>query len=498
MGRGSASQEKSFRKEAGLITKVVPKIRWFCGLCHMQFRSQVGFNKHCAHPEHLRRELVAIERVRNHQIKEYCVDEFSKKFEVAFCKYVHDLAPQLLEAHEVYRTLVPNDRAMKRLQETCWGTLGRFCAYLREHGALKAFKTDHGWRVQVPQEMLADGSDDDAGEGAREAPARPIRTRWDAVAGARSLWPAASRRRVDDADGGAAAATAAAKAVAGNLKRDEDCRVQAAGCSEENTSTARSNRTPVAFTIGCNHASRRRTAATSTSSDLNASGIVVDGICARSGNVATATTASVPAAGVFATAALSSPAAVVVEDTTTSGTFGGNGHERPDSSACGARTWVRAGLVVKVLTLSRCKAVVEALVDGGRARVRPLTLPAATRAAASGTAVTTAMSTTAAPTTAISISTPHDGESSSPTVTFEVDVKKLETVIPALGREVLLCGAPGIPHDGALGILIAVHEERFCVDVRLRGVDGTDGALVTGVPYEGVCKIHDRGVFEKV
>jgi len=179
----------------------IPNIRWFCALCQFQCKSQVGFTKHCKHPEHMQKEFVAISRIQTGRETVYDIDSFSDKFKQAFISFVIDRTPLPFMAHDVYRKLVPNDRPMKRIQETCWGTLGRFCAHLREHGDLKTWKSDHGWHVQdvaVPPESSEPWSADPENTTSREAPARPQRTAWNAVRKDDSL-SSAKRRRTDDA-----------------------------------------------------------------------------------------------------------------------------------------------------------------------------------------------------------------------------------------------------------------------------------------------------------
>eukprot|EP00421_Protoceratium_reticulatum_P021016 CAMPEP_0168392308 /NCGR_PEP_ID=MMETSP0228-20121227/18431_1 /TAXON_ID=133427 /ORGANISM="Protoceratium reticulatum, Strain CCCM 535 (=CCMP 1889)" /LENGTH=148 /DNA_ID=CAMNT_0008405645 /DNA_START=209 /DNA_END=652 /DNA_ORIENTATION=- len=146
---GGPVQERQFRKQAGLVTKVIPKIRWFCGLCQRQCKSQVGFTKHCKHPEHLQHELQAISRIQAGQARQHDLDAFSQQFKDAFVGIVTEKHPLVVYAHDVYKQMVPRDRAMKRMQETCWETLGSFCAHLRGEGRLRAWKTDRGWRLRL-------------------------------------------------------------------------------------------------------------------------------------------------------------------------------------------------------------------------------------------------------------------------------------------------------------------------------------------------------------
>lgn len=58
---------------------------------------------------------------------------------------------------------------------------------------------------------------------------------------------------------------------------------------------------------------------------------------------------------------------------------------------------------------------------------------------------------------------------------------QLETVIPQVGKAVLICGGA---HDGATGTLRKIDEVNFCVSVELGS-----GEHLKGVPYEDVCKV---------
>ena len=68
-----------------------------------------------------------------------------------------------------------------------------------------------------------------------------------------------------------------------------------------------------------------------------------------------------------------------------------------------------------------------------------------------------------------------------PGATLAVSEDKLETVIPAAGKNVMVCGGE---HKGRVGKLIAIDEESFSVSVTL-----LDGMEVQGLPYEHACKV---------
>eukprot|EP00658_Telonema_sp_P-2_P024346 TRINITY_DN19777_c0_g1_i1.p1 TRINITY_DN19777_c0_g1~~TRINITY_DN19777_c0_g1_i1.p1 ORF type:complete len:400 (-),score=117.69 TRINITY_DN19777_c0_g1_i1:47-1246(-) len=71
---------------------------------------------------------------------------------------------------------------------------------------------------------------------------------------------------------------------------------------------------------------------------------------------------------------------------------------------------------------------------------------------------------------------------------LEVQQKYLESVIPVIGKPVMVCAGE---HKGKRGILEAIDEENFCVGVKLRDT----GQVVTGLVYEHVCKYNHNTIF---
>ena len=62
----------------------------------------------------------------------------------------------------------------------------------------------------------------------------------------------------------------------------------------------------------------------------------------------------------------------------------------------------------------------------------------------------------------------------------KIDQEHLETVIPAIGREVTILKGK---HAGEIGEIKKVRIEDYCVDVELKS-----GAVLKRVPYENICK----------
>lgn len=71
--------------------------------------------------------------------------------------------------------------------------------------------------------------------------------------------------------------------------------------------------------------------------------------------------------------------------------------------------------------------------------------------------------------------------------TLKLDQAHLETVIPALGKHVLVVNGA---YRGLRAILEKLHEEKFCVRIRID--EGTlKGRVLDNVQYEDICKIHE-------
>lgn len=80
----------------------------------------------------------------------YYADDFSEAFERSFLRHlVTSKLGQRVRAHEAYRAINPDDRQHDVMKKTCWGTLGRFVADLRDRGEVEAWRDDDGWIVTV-------------------------------------------------------------------------------------------------------------------------------------------------------------------------------------------------------------------------------------------------------------------------------------------------------------------------------------------------------------
>jgi len=132
------------------------KLRWHCGLCGVWCKDGNGFRMHLEHPNHLARALEKEkeeEQRSDHVEARYCPDEYSEAFERSFLRYLatHRLGERV-KAHEAYREVNPDDRPHANMKKTCWGTLGRFVADLRERGEVWADREGNGWVLSVTED----------------------------------------------------------------------------------------------------------------------------------------------------------------------------------------------------------------------------------------------------------------------------------------------------------------------------------------------------------
>lgn len=72
--------------------------------------------------------------------------------------------------------------------------------------------------------------------------------------------------------------------------------------------------------------------------------------------------------------------------------------------------------------------------------------------------------------------------------TLEVHQQHLETVIPMVGKPVMVCSGA---HKGARGIVEAIDEKDFCLSVKLRD----SNEVVSELSYDAVCKYHHNNLF---
>jgi DNA/RNA-binding protein KIN17 len=67
-------------------------------------------------------------------------------------------------------------------------------------------------------------------------------------------------------------------------------------------------------------------------------------------------------------------------------------------------------------------------------------------------------------------------------------VAELETVLPAPGGAVRVLSGP---HAGCAAELVAIHEERFCAEVRLTSGRAA-GTVLPALEYEAICKVDPQ------
>lgn len=69
---------------------------------------------------------------------------------------------------------------------------------------------------------------------------------------------------------------------------------------------------------------------------------------------------------------------------------------------------------------------------------------------------------------------------------MKIDQNHLETVIPAVGRRMLIVNGA---YRGLKAVLEAIEESNFAV--RLRIVEGLTKGRIISVPYEDACKLSE-------
>lgn len=132
-----------------------------------------------------------------------------------------------------------------------------------------------------------------------------------------------------------------------------------------------------------------------------------------------------------------------------------------DSSSKIERGWLRKGIVVKVVTKSigekyyKSKGLVTELVDEDFFVGK------------------------------IKLISPDDVKGQ----VIKIDQEHLETVIPGLGKDVLVLKGT---HEGKVGIVKKVRFDDFCIDIQIKD------DVVKKIPYENVCKIDDSFKNEQV
>ncbi|EFO20074.1 KIN protein [Loa loa] len=122
-------------------SKGLQKLRWFCQMCKKQCRDQNGFKCHLTSETHQRQLLLFAENP-NTYLKEY-----SEEFEKNFLKVLRStFGTKRVRANEVYQEYI-RDKMHTHMNSTKWHTLTNFVIYLGKSGKCHVDQTEKGWFI---------------------------------------------------------------------------------------------------------------------------------------------------------------------------------------------------------------------------------------------------------------------------------------------------------------------------------------------------------------
>ncbi|PAV75512.1 hypothetical protein WR25_13601 [Diploscapter pachys] len=136
--------EKGTPKEIANRTKSkgLQKLRWYCQMCQKQCRDQNGFKCHLTSESHQRQILLFAENANSF------LRQFSNEFETSFLRTLRmSYGTKRVRANEVYQEIVKN-KGHTHMNSTVWHTLTGFILYLGSSGKCKIDKNEKGWWIQ--------------------------------------------------------------------------------------------------------------------------------------------------------------------------------------------------------------------------------------------------------------------------------------------------------------------------------------------------------------
>eukprot|EP00906_Rhabdomonas_costata_P022868 RCo032930 len=151
-------------KAAGL-----QKLRWYCQMCGKQCRDENGFKNHCTSESHLRQMRLFAED------KDQFIESYSRLFEQGYLETLKQRhGTTRIKANRVYQEYI-SDRHHVHMNATKWLTLSNFVKYLGRTGQCVVDQTPKGWFItlidrdpaKAQREMekrKKEGADLDAGE----------------------------------------------------------------------------------------------------------------------------------------------------------------------------------------------------------------------------------------------------------------------------------------------------------------------------------------------
>ncbi|OZC08652.1 hypothetical protein X798_04333 [Onchocerca flexuosa] len=122
-------------------SKGLQKLRWFCQMCKKQCRDQNGFKCHLTSETHQRQLLLFAENPDTY------LKEYSEEFENNFLKVLRStFGTKRVRANEVYQEYIRN-KMHTHMNSTKWHTLTNFVIYLGKSGKCHVDQTEKGWFI---------------------------------------------------------------------------------------------------------------------------------------------------------------------------------------------------------------------------------------------------------------------------------------------------------------------------------------------------------------
>uniref|UniRef100_A0A9J2PRM0 DNA/RNA-binding protein Kin17 WH-like domain-containing protein n=1 Tax=Ascaris lumbricoides TaxID=6252 RepID=A0A9J2PRM0_ASCLU len=124
-------------------SKGLQKLRWFCQMCQKQCRDQNGFKCHLMSEAHQRQLLLFAENPDTY------LKEYSEQFEKAFLTVLRNtFGTKRVRANEVYQEYI-RDKMHVHMNSTTWHTLTNFVLYLGSSGKCRIDQTEKGWFIAL-------------------------------------------------------------------------------------------------------------------------------------------------------------------------------------------------------------------------------------------------------------------------------------------------------------------------------------------------------------
>lgn len=122
--------------------KGLQKLRWYCQMCNKQCRDENGMKCHMTSESHLRQMKMFSENASN------IMDQFSTDFEKSYMETLRRRhGTTRMNANNIYQEVI-QDKDHVHMNSTIWATLTDFVQYLGKKGLCVVEETERGWYVQ--------------------------------------------------------------------------------------------------------------------------------------------------------------------------------------------------------------------------------------------------------------------------------------------------------------------------------------------------------------